>query len=166
MAAKMSIMNPAKKIRDGLAITTASLTTVPGSVYTLPGLSNAGKTPLLRWISGHDDSNEGEIFFAENSVFGSLIGLSVASGQRNPGLVFNNFLLCKSLYDFTNMTSAREFQAYFIKQPGSYTINIAKKEVNKLNLRKIAVSIIKMVQKNWQFWMKKFSTFIVMPVVT
>ena len=110
MATTITIKNLTKKFGNVIAINDVSLTIEPGSFLTLLGPSGCGKTTLLRCISGLEDPDEGEIFIGEKLVYSSKKGISVSSGQRDLGLVFQNYALWPHMTVYKNMTFALEIQ--------------------------------------------------------
>lgn len=110
MSTTITIKNLTKKFGDVIAVNNISLTIEPGSFLTLLGPSGCGKTTLLRCISGLEDPDEGEIYIGEKLVFSSIKGISVASGKRDLGLVFQNYALWPHMNVYKNMTFALEIQ--------------------------------------------------------
>ena len=64
-----------------------------GDFLTLLGPSGCGKTTMLRCLSGLEEPDTGEIFIGERCVFSSTRGINILPGQRNLGLVFQNYAL-------------------------------------------------------------------------
>ena len=86
------IKNLTKKFGDVVAVNNVSVTIEPGSFLTLLGPSGCGKTTLLRCISGLEDPDDGEIIIGDKLVYSRSKGISLPSGQRDLGLVFQNYL--------------------------------------------------------------------------
>lgn len=110
METSIIIKNLTKKFGNVIAVNDVSLTIEPRTFLTLLGPSGCGKTTLLRCISGLEDPDEGEIFIGEKLVFSRKKGISLASGQRDLGLVFQNYALWPHMNVYKNMTFALEIQ--------------------------------------------------------
>jgi len=104
------INNLTKKFGNVVAVNNVSLTIEPGTFLTLLGPSGCGKTTLLRCISGLEDPNDGEIFVGEKLVYSQKKGISLPPGQRDLGLVFQNYALWPHMNVYKNMTFALEIQ--------------------------------------------------------
>jgi ABC-type sugar transport system ATPase subunit len=104
------IKNLTKKFGQTAAVNNVTLTIEPGSFLTLLGPSGCGKTTLLRCIAGLEEPDEGEIFIGDKLVFSSRQGISLPAGQRNLGLVFQNYALWPHMTVYKNMTFALEIQ--------------------------------------------------------
>jgi ABC-type sugar transport system ATPase subunit len=110
MSTTITIKNLTKRFGDVVAVNDVSLTIEPGSFLTLLGPSGCGKTTLLRCIAGLDDPNEGEIYVGDKLVFSSAKGISLPAGQRDLGLVFQNYALWPHMTVYKNMIFALEIQ--------------------------------------------------------
>lgn len=110
MSTLITIRNLTKRFGDTAAVNNVSLTIEPGAFLTLLGPSGCGKTTLLRCIAGLEDPNEGEIFVGDKLVFSSAKGISVPPGQRDLGLVFQNYALWPHMKVDKNITFALEIQ--------------------------------------------------------
>ncbi len=110
MATTITIKNLTKRFGNVVAVNNVSLTIEAGSFLTLLGPSGCGKTTLLRCISGLEDPNEGEIYIGEKLVYSHKKGISVAPGQRDLGLVFQNYALWPHMTVYKNITFALEMQ--------------------------------------------------------
>ncbi len=110
MATSITIKNLTKRFGDVTAVKNVSLDIEPGSFLTLLGPSGCGKTTLLRCIAGLDDPSEGEIYIGDKLIFSSAKGISVPAGQRDLGLVFQNYALWPHMKVYKNMTFALEIQ--------------------------------------------------------
>lgn len=110
MATSITINNLTKRFGDVAAVNNVSLTVEPGSFLTLLGPSGCGKTTLLRCIAGLEDPNEGEIFIGDKLVFSSKRGISLPPGQRDLGLVFQNYALWPHMKVDKNITFALEIR--------------------------------------------------------
>jgi multiple sugar transport system ATP-binding protein len=110
MSTTITIKNLTKRFGDVAAVNNVSLTVEPGTFLTLLGPSGCGKTTLLRCIAGLEDPNEGEITIGDKLVFSSTRGISLPAGQRDLGLVFQNYALWPHMTVYKNMTFALEIQ--------------------------------------------------------
>jgi multiple sugar transport system ATP-binding protein len=110
METPIIIRNLTKKFGDVVAVNNVSLTIEPGTFLTLLGPSGCGKTTLLRCISGLEDPDDGEIFVGEKLIFSRSKGISLAPGQRDLGLVFQNYALWPHMTVYKNITFALEIQ--------------------------------------------------------
>lgn len=110
MSTKIIINNLTKRFGDVAAVNNVSLTIEPGSFLTLLGPSGCGKTTLLRCISGLEDPNDGEIIIGDKIVYSRAKGISVPPGERDLGLVFQNYALWPHMTVFKNITFALEMR--------------------------------------------------------
>ncbi len=110
MSTTITIDNLTKRFGDVTAINNVSLTVEAGSFLTLLGPSGCGKTTLLRCIAGLEDPDGGEIYIGDKLVYSHAKGISLPSGQRNLGLVFQNYALWPHMKVYKNMTFALEIQ--------------------------------------------------------
>jgi ABC-type sugar transport system ATPase subunit len=110
MSTTITVKNLTKRFGDVTAVNNVSLTIDPGTFLTLLGPSGCGKTTLLRCIAGLDDPNEGEIYIGDKLVFSSAKGISLPAGQRDVGLVFQNYALWPHMTVYKNITFALEIQ--------------------------------------------------------
>ena len=110
MSTTITIKNLTKRFGDVAAVNNVSVTVEPGSFLTLLGPSGCGKTTLLRCIAGLEDPNEGEIYIGDKLVFSSATGVSLPPGQRDLGLVFQNYALWPHMKVDKNITFALEIQ--------------------------------------------------------
>lgn len=110
MSTTITIKNLTKRFGDVAAVNNVSLTVEPGAFLTLLGPSGCGKTTLLRCIAGLEDPNEGEIYIGEKLVFSSAKGISLPPGQRDVGLVFQNYALWPHMKVDKNITFALEIK--------------------------------------------------------
>lgn len=99
-----------KKFGDVKAINDVSLEIEPGAFLTLLGPSGCGKTTLLRCIAGLEEPDGGEIFIGNKLVFSYEMGISLPPGQRELGLVFQNYALWPHMKVNKNITFALEIQ--------------------------------------------------------
>jgi len=119
MQTTIRINNLTKKFGDVVAVNNVSLTIDPGTFLTLLGPSGCGKTTLLRSVAGLEDPDGGEIYIGDNLVFSYPRGISLPPGQRDLGLVFQNYALWPHMKVYQNMTFALEIK------------KLPKSEINK-----------------------------------
>lgn len=110
MATPIIIRNLTKTFGNVVAVNNVSLTIEPGAFLTLLGPSGCGKTTLLRCISGLEDPDDGEIVIGEKLVYSRAKGISLPPGQRDLGLVFQNYALWPHMTVYKNITFALEIQ--------------------------------------------------------
>lgn len=110
MATPIIIRNLTKTFGNVVAVNNVSLTIEPGAFLTLLGPSGCGKTTLLRCISGLEDPDDGEIVIGEKLVYSHVKGISLPPGQRDLGLVFQNYALWPHMTVYKNITFALEIQ--------------------------------------------------------
>ena len=110
MDTSIKINNLTKKFGDVIAINNVSLEIEPGSFLTLLGPSGCGKTTLLRCIAGLEEPDGGEIYVGDKMVFSYDEGISLPPGQRELGLVFQNYALWPHMKVDKNITFALEIQ--------------------------------------------------------
>lgn len=110
METTIKINNLTKKFGDVVAINNVSLEIRPGSFLTLLGPSGCGKTTLLRCIAGLEEPDGGEIYIGDKLVFSFERGISLPPGQRELGLVFQNYALWPHMKVDKNITFALEIQ--------------------------------------------------------
>ncbi|MFA7407098.1 MAG: ABC transporter ATP-binding protein [Anaerolineaceae bacterium] len=104
------IENVTKTFGDVVAVDDLSLEIDSGQFITLLGPSGCGKTTLLRCISGLEEPDNGEIVIADKIVFSRKKGISLPPGQRDLGLVFQNYALWPHMTVYKNITFALEIQ--------------------------------------------------------
>ncbi len=104
------IKNLTKRYGNVLAVNNVSLTIEPGAFVTLLGPSGCGKTTLLRCVAGLDEPDEGEIRIGSKLVFSRRQGITLPAGQRDLGLVFQNYALWPHMTVYKNITFALEIQ--------------------------------------------------------
>jgi ABC-type sugar transport system ATPase subunit len=110
MATTITIKNLTKRFGSVIAVDDVSLTVEPGAFLTLLGPSGCGKTTLLRCVAGLEDPDGGEIYIGDKLVFSYDKGISLPSGKRDLGLVFQNYALWPHMKVYKNMTFALEIQ--------------------------------------------------------
>ncbi len=110
MATTITIRNLCKNFGKVKAIDNVSLEIEAGEFLTLLGPSGCGKTTLLRCVAGLEDPDGGEIFIGNKLVFSHAKGISVPSGKRDLGLVFQNYALWPHMKVDKNITFALEIQ--------------------------------------------------------
>jgi len=110
MATPITISHLTKRFGQVIAVDDVSLNIEPGSFLTLLGPSGCGKTTLLRCVAGLEDPDDGEIYIGDKLVFSHSRGISLPPGQRDLGLVFQNYALWPHMTVYKNMTFALEIQ--------------------------------------------------------
>jgi ABC-type sugar transport system ATPase subunit len=110
MSTTITIKDLTKRFGDVVAVDGVSLTIEPGTFLTLLGPSGCGKTTLLRCVAGLEDPDAGEIYVGDRLVFSHERGISVPAGQRDMGLVFQNYALWPHMTVQKNMAFALEIQ--------------------------------------------------------
>jgi len=110
MGTSITIKNLTKRFGNVAAVNNVSLTIEPGAFLTLLGPSGCGKTTLLRCVAGLEDPEGGEIYIGNQLVFSYAQGISLPPGQRDLGLVFQNYALWPHMKVYQNMTFALEIQ--------------------------------------------------------
>ena len=110
METTIRINNLTKKFGDVVAIDNVNLEIEPGAFLTLLGPSGCGKTTLLRCIAGLEEPDGGEIYIGDKLVFSYDKGISLPPGQRELGLVFQNYALWPHMKVDKNITFALEIQ--------------------------------------------------------
>src|SRR5512135_2342830 len=110
MSTTGTIRNLTKRFGSVTAVNDVSLTIEPGSFLTLLGPSGCGKTTLLRCVAGLEDPDAGEIYIGDKLVFSHPKGISLPSGKRDLGLVFQNYALWPHMKVDKNITFALEIQ--------------------------------------------------------
>jgi len=110
MATKITIKNLSKHFGKVAAVNNVSLDIEAGAFLTLLGPSGCGKTTLLRCVAGLEDPDGGEIYIGDKLVFSYDKGISLPSGKRDLGLVFQNYALWPHMTVDKNITFALEIQ--------------------------------------------------------
>ncbi|MEJ2559493.1 MAG: ABC transporter ATP-binding protein [Anaerolineae bacterium] len=110
MGTTIVIKNLTKRFGHVIAVNNASLTIKPGTFLTLLGPSGCGKTTLLRCVAGLEEPDGGEIYIGDKLVFSYERGISLPAGQRDLGLVFQNYALWPHMTVYKNMSFALEIQ--------------------------------------------------------
>jgi multiple sugar transport system ATP-binding protein len=110
MSINITIKNLTKKFGKVVALNNVSLTFDAGTFVTLLGPSGCGKTTLLRCVAGLEDPDDGEIYIGDKLVYSRLKGISLSPGQRDLGLVFQNYALWPHMKVDKNITFALEIQ--------------------------------------------------------
>ena len=90
---KIVLNNLSKEFGNVRAVDSLSLTIQNGDFLTLLGPSGCGKTTTLRCLSGLEEPDGGEIYIDKQCVFSFAQGINLPPGQRNLGLVFQNYAL-------------------------------------------------------------------------
>jgi ABC-type sugar transport system ATPase subunit len=110
MSTTITIKNLSKHFGKVVALDNVSLVIEPETFLTLLGPSGCGKTTLLRCVAGLEDPDGGEIYIGNKLVFSHPKGISLPPGQRELGLVFQNYALWPHMKVDKNITFALEIQ--------------------------------------------------------
>jgi ABC-type sugar transport system ATPase subunit len=110
MNTTITIKNLTKRFGKVVALDHVSLVIEPGTFVTLLGPSGCGKTTLLRCVAGLEEPDGGEIYIGNTLVFSHEKGVSIPPGQRDLGLVFQNYALWPHMTVDKNITFALEIQ--------------------------------------------------------
>jgi ABC-type sugar transport system ATPase subunit len=110
MSIDITIKNLTKKFGKVVALNNVSLKFDAGTFVTLLGPSGCGKTTLLRCVAGLEDPDDGEIYIGDKLVFSRAKGISLSAGDRDLGLVFQNYALWPHMKVDKNITFALEIQ--------------------------------------------------------
>ena len=110
MSTTITIKHLSKHFGTVVALDDVSLVIEPETFVTLLGPSGCGKTTLLRCVAGLEDPDGGEIYIGNKLVFSHTQGISLPSGQRELGLVFQNYALWPHMKVDKNITFALEIQ--------------------------------------------------------
>ena len=110
MDTTITIKNLTKRFGQVIAVNDVSLAIDPGTFLTLLGPSGCGKTTLLRCVAGLEDPDGGEIYIGDKLVFSYERGISLPAGQRDLGLVFQNYALWPHMTVYKNMAFGLEIK--------------------------------------------------------
>jgi multiple sugar transport system ATP-binding protein len=110
MSTTITIKNLSKHFGKVVALDNVSLVIEPETFVTLLGPSGCGKTTLLRCVAGLEDPDGGEIYIGNKLAFSYDQGISLPPGQRELGLVFQNYALWPHMKVDKNITFALEIQ--------------------------------------------------------
>jgi len=110
MSTTITIKNLSKHFGKVVALDNVSLVIEPETFVTLLGPSGCGKTTLLRCVAGLEDPDGGDIYIGDKQVFSYDQGISLPPGQRDLGLVFQNYALWPHMKVDKNITFALEIQ--------------------------------------------------------
>jgi multiple sugar transport system ATP-binding protein len=110
MSTKITIKNLTKHFGKVVALDNVSLVIDPETFVTLLGPSGCGKTTLLRCVAGLEDPDDGEIYIGDKLVFSRAKGIALNPGERDLGLVFQNYALWPHMKVDKNITFALEIQ--------------------------------------------------------
>jgi len=103
MGVTIDVKNLTKKYGKVTALDRVNLTIQPGEFLVLLGPSGCGKTTLLRCIAGLETPDEGEISIDDQVVFSAERGISVPSGKRRVGMVFQSYALWPHMAVYENV---------------------------------------------------------------
>jgi multiple sugar transport system ATP-binding protein len=110
MSTTITIKNLSKHFGKVAAVNNVSLKIEAGSFLTLLGPSGCGKTTLLRCLAGLEEPDGGEVYIGDKLVYSHEKGISMPSGKRELGLVFQNYALWPHMKVDKNITFALEIQ--------------------------------------------------------
>jgi multiple sugar transport system ATP-binding protein len=110
MSTIITINNLTKHFGKVVALNNVSLTIDPSTFVTLLGPSGCGKTTLLRCVAGLEDPDDGEIYIGDRLVYSHAKGIALSPGERDLGLVFQNYALWPHMKVDKNITFALEIQ--------------------------------------------------------
>ncbi len=110
MSTNITIKNLTKRFGKVVALDNVSLIFEAGTFVTLLGPSGCGKTTLLRCVAGLEDPDGGEIYIGDKLVYSRDKGISLSAGDRDLGLVFQNYALWPHMKVDKNITFALEIQ--------------------------------------------------------
>jgi multiple sugar transport system ATP-binding protein len=110
MSVTIRIKNLTKAYGKVIALDRVDLTIDPGEFLVLLGPSGCGKTTLLRCIAGLETPDEGEIIIGDQSVFSAKRGISVPSGKRRVGMVFQSYALWPHMTVYENVGFGLQLQ--------------------------------------------------------
>ena len=85
------------------ALDRVNLTIEAGEFLVLLGPSGCGKTTLLRSIAGLETPDEGQISIGDQTVFDAVRGITVPSGKRQVGMVFQSYALWPHMTVYENI---------------------------------------------------------------
>jgi iron(III) transport system ATP-binding protein len=97
MSVKIKFKNIVKKYGNSVVIPSLSLEIKEGEFFTLLGPSGCGKTTLLRMVAGFNSIEGGEIYFNDKLIN------AMSPGQRNIGMVFQNYAIFPHMNVFKNV---------------------------------------------------------------
>ena len=89
----ITFKNIIKRFGDVIAVNNLNLVINEHEFITLLGPSGCGKTTTLRCFAGLEEPAEGEIYIDDRCIFSSKKLINVPSGERELGLVFQNYAL-------------------------------------------------------------------------
>jgi multiple sugar transport system ATP-binding protein len=110
MSTTITIKNLTKRFGKVVALDNVNLNFEAGTFVTLLGPSGCGKTTLLRCVAGLEDPDGGEIYIGDKLVYSRAKGISLSAGERDLGLVFQNYALWPHMKVDKNITFALEIQ--------------------------------------------------------
>jgi len=103
MGVAIEIRNLSKVFGKVAALDRVNLSIKPGEFLVLLGPSGCGKTTLLRCIAGLEIPDNGEIIIGGQTVFDADRGITVPSGNRQVGMVFQSYALWPHMTVYENV---------------------------------------------------------------
>lgn len=103
MGVAIEVRNLSKIYGKVAALSEVDLLIEPGEFLVLLGPSGCGKTTLLRCIAGLETPDAGEITIGDQTVFDADRGITVPSGKRQVGMVFQSYALWPHMTVYDNI---------------------------------------------------------------
>jgi iron(III) transport system ATP-binding protein len=101
--AGIEIKHLVKQFQGANAVHDVSLSVPDGAFLALLGPSGCGKTTTLRMLAGLENPTAGEVYFYDKLVVGGKQGEVIPPGDRNVGLVFQNYALWPHMTVYGNV---------------------------------------------------------------
>jgi len=130
MGIKIEIKDLTKAYGKVTALNRVNLTIESGEFLVLLGPSGCGKTTLLRCIAGLEMPDEGEIVIGDQVVFSAERGVTVPSGRRKVGMVFQSYALWPHMTVYENVG----FGLWLAKMPRAEMRSHVDKVLADLNM--------------------------------
>ena len=110
MGITIDVKNLTKTYGKVTALDHVNLTIQSSEFLVLLGPSGCGKTTLLRCIAGLEKPDAGEILIGDEVVFSAEKGISVPSGKRRVGMVFQSYALWPHMAVYENVGFGLQLQ--------------------------------------------------------